>query len=697
MSTATRQIKKRRRIPWRKTCLTLGSLIGLMAAVGWLGLRMLVAAQDITQLDLPLPAVTVLYDENGNEAVTISLNEIEPVTFDQIPKHMIDAMVAVEDRRFYEHAGTDIWGIGRALMRNAMSGRTVQGGSTITQQLAKNVFLSHERTLSRKWNEVLLAQKIEERYSKDEIMTLYLNQIYFGEGAWGIKRAAEVYYGKPVEQLTPAESALLAGLVKAPSLLSPYKRLEQAVERRNVVLSLMKDQGLMEQGEYDRAKKESPKLRESKPNRAEAIQFPYYTDQVIREAVNLYGLTENDVLHGGLRIYTMLDPDMQKAAEQVFKEDGLFPENMSDQLVQAGTVLIDPRSGGIKALVGGRGKQPFRGFNRAVQLQRQPGSTMKPIAVYTPALENGYRPDSRMIDEPVRFGSYEPNNVDHTFHGNVSLYEALIHSYNIPAVKLLNEIGIDQGLDASARFGIPLKAEDRTLGLALGGTNTGVSPLDMAEAYGAFANDGIRIDSHAIIRIESADGTVLAIRDEEQGNQVTSSEIARVMTNMLQGVVESGSGKAAAIEGRDVAGKTGTTQMPGVSGYGAMDNWFVGYTPQLVGAVWLGYDKPDAGHYLTTSSYAAAALFKELMSSALQGQPSIPFPVVKGMNIGKDSVKEKDKNKGNKEKKRKRDKEKEKENKKEKKREKVRKEEERRHEKDRGKDKDDDKDDGNDD
>ncbi|MDF2835823.1 MAG: penicillin-binding protein [Paenibacillus sp.] len=689
MSTATRQINKRRRIPWRKTCLTLGLLIVLMAAVGWLGLRMLVAAQDITQLDRPLPAATVLFDENGNEAVTISLNEIEPVAFDQIPKHMIDAMVAVEDRRFYEHTGTDIWGIGRALMQNAMSGRTVQGGSTITQQLAKNVFLSHERTLSRKWNEVLLAKKIEERYSKDEIMTMYLNQIYFGEGAWGIKRAAEVYYGKPVEQLTPAESALLAGLVKAPSVLSPYKRLEQAVERRNVVLSLMKDQGLMEQGEYERATKESPKLRESKPNRAEAIQFPYYTDQVIREAVNLYGLTENDVLHGGLRIYTMLNPDMQKAAEQVFKEDGLFPEGMSDQPVQASTVLVDPRSGGIKVLVGGRGKQPFRGFNRAVQLQRQPGSTMKPIAVYTPALENGYQPDSSMIDEPVRFGSYEPNNVDHTFHGEVSLYEALIHSYNIPAVKLLNEIGIDQGIDASSRFGIPLKEEDRTLGLALGGTKTGVSPLDMAEAYGAFANDGIRIDSHAIIRIESADGTVLAARQEAQVNQVTTSEIARVMTNMLQGVVESGSGKAAAIEGRDVAGKTGTTQMPGVSGYGAMDNWFVGYTPQLVGAVWLGYDKPDAGHYLTTSSYAAAAVFKELMSSALQGQPNIPFPVVKGMNIGKDHGKEKDKNKGNKDNNRKKEREKE--------REKDKEREERQHKKDRGKDKDDDNDDGNND
>ncbi|MDQ6421592.1 PBP1A family penicillin-binding protein [Paenibacillus sp. LHD-117] len=687
MNTATRQNKKRRSESWRKILIILGALFLLLAVSGWLGLRMMVAAQDVTRLDRPLPAETILFDENGHEAVTISLNEIEPITFDQIPKTMIDAIIAVEDRRFYEHRGTDIWGIGRALLQNVTSGRTVQGGSTITQQLAKNVFLSHERSWSRKWNEALLAKKIEERYSKDEIITMYLNQIYFGEGAWGIKRAAEVYYGKPVEQLTPAESALLAGLVKAPSVLSPYKRPEQAVERRNVVLSLMRDQGLIEQEAYDLALQESPKLRESKPDRAEAIHFPYYTDQVIREAVNLYGLTENDVLHGGLRIYTTLNPDMQKAAEQLFQEDALFPESMGDQLIQAGTVLVDPRNGGIKALVGGRGKQPFRGFNRAVQLKRQPGSTMKPIAVYTPALENEFKPDSRIIDEPVRFGSYEPNNVDHTFHGNVSLYEALIHSYNIPAVKLLNEIGIDQGMDASSRFGIPLKAEDRTLGLALGGTNTGVSPLQMAEAYGAFANDGIRMDSHAIVRIESADGTVLASRQEEQGNRVTTSENARMMSAMLQGVVESGSGKAAAIEGRDVAGKTGTTQMPGVSGYGAMDNWFVGYTPQLVGAVWLGYDNPDESNYLTSSSYAAAAVFKELMSNALHGQPSIPFPVVKGMNTRKDQNEEDSERKGNKEKNRKKEKEEKKRNKEK---------EDERHNKERGRDRDDEEDDEDD-
>jgi len=674
MRKATRNKRKGIGVSWSKILVISGLLFLLLSASGWIALRMLVAAQDVSQLDRPLPAATILYDENGHEAITISLNDIEPITYDMLPKHIIDAIVAVEDRRFYDHDGMDVWGIGRAFIQNIKSGQTVQGGSTITQQLAKNVFLSHERTWKRKASEVLLAKKIEEQYSKEQIITMYLNQIYFGEGAWGVKRAAEVYYGKPAEQLTLAESALLAGLVKAPSVLSPYKRPEQAVERRNVVLSLMHDQGLIEQGAYEQALQETLTLRESKPNRVDSIQYPYYTDLVIREAIETYGLSENDVLHGGLRIYTTLNQSMQKAAEQIFEKDSLFPKSMDDVPVQAGAILTDPLTGGIKALVGGRGEQPFRGFNRAVQLSRQPGSTMKPIAVYTPALENGYRPDSRIKDEPIQFGSYEPKNADNKFHGNVTLYEALIQSYNIPAVKLLNEIGIDQGIDAASRFGIPLKAEDRTLGLALGGTKTGVSPLQLAEAYGVFTNDGIRMSSHAIVRIESADGTVLASRKQESGHSVTTSEIASTVTAMLQDVVESGSGKAAAIEGRDVAGKTGTTQMPG-SSVGAMDNWFVGYTPQLVGAVWLGYDNPDASHYLTTTSKAAAAVFKELMSNALNGQSAIPFPVVKGIN----KIKEENASQDNQEKKNsneKEEKKKEKEEKKKKKEEEKKKKEE---------------------
>lgn len=593
---------------------------------GWTAFRLLVGAQDISQLEEPLPAATILYDQDGEEASRISFNKIEEIDYTEIPIHMINAVVAVEDKRYFEHDGMDMKAIGRAFMTNLTAGNTVQGGSTITQQLAKNVFLTQERTWSRKWSEVLLAKKIEETYSKQDIMEMYLNQIYYGEGAWGIKRAAYTYFGKEAKELTIAESALLAGLVKAPSSLTPYKHLDKAKERRDIVLQLMKDQALIDESAYNQAINEPINLLSAKPNRVDDINYPYYVDQIIREAMNVYGLTENEVLQGGLRIYTALDTKMQQAAEQAYAEEDLFPESAADQLIQSGAVLIDPRDGGIRALVGGRGEQPFRGFNRAVQLKRQPGSTIKPIAVYTPALEIGYQPTDTLVDEPVSIGGYEPENADGDYHGEVSLYEALIHSYNIPAVKLLNEIGIDRGIDAAKRFGIPLTDGDRTLGLALGGLQEGVSPLQMAEAFGVFANDGVQMEAHAIIRIESADGAALAEFKETAGVKTTEPAIARTMTAMLEGVITDGTGETAALDGRPIAGKSGTTQMSGTSGYGAKDNWFAGYTPQLVGAVWLGYDESDSSHYLTTSSKAAASVFQALMAGALKDEPVMSFP-----------------------------------------------------------------------
>ncbi|MFC5648845.1 transglycosylase domain-containing protein [Paenibacillus solisilvae] len=633
--------KSKKRIAWKKVIITVVLAGILFVAAGWAVFGMMVARQDISLLAKPLPAATIIYDQQEKEASRISLNTYEAVSYDTLPKHLVDAVVAVEDKRFFEHDGTDIWGIGRALVTNLVNDKTVQGASTITQQLAKNVFLSQERTWSRKWNEVLLAKKIEENYDKKQIIEKYLNQIYFGEGAWGIKRAAETYFGKKVNQLTLSESAMLAGIIRAPSALSPLKHLDKAKERRNVALQLMKEQGKISASMYDSAIRAPIKLRSSKPSGENAFKYPYYVDQIIREASDLYGLTENEVLHGGLRIYTTLDTKMQQAAERVYAQESLFPESKADQLIQSGAVLVDPRDGGIKALIGGRGKQPFRGFNRAVQLKRQPGSTMKPISVYTPAFEQGYSPDDHILDEPVDFGGYQPKNAGGAYHGDVSIYDAIVHSYNVPAVKILNEIGIDAGMDASNRFGIELTDADRTLGLALGGLQEGVSPLDMAEAFGVFANDGTRMPAHSIIRIESADGEILAEAAENTGKKTTEPSVARTMTSVLEGVVREGTGEAAALEDRPVAGKTGTTEMPGTGGEGAKDNWFVGYTPQLVGAVWLGYDHTDGNHYLTTTSKAAAAVFQELMSEALKGEPVIAFPKAPGIS-GKKQDKSKD-------------------------------------------------------
>ncbi|MGO4537481.1 transglycosylase domain-containing protein [Paenibacillus sp. 2TAB19] len=616
-------------------------VIFMMAVAAWVAFRLLVGAQDIGQLETPLPAATIVYDKDGKEASRISFNKIEEIDYASIPAHLVHAVIAIEDKRFLTHDGMDVRAIGRAFWTNVSAGGTMQGGSTITQQLAKNVFLSQERTWSRKWNEVLLAKKIEENYSKERIMEMYLNQIYYGEGAWGIKRAAYTYFGKEADQLTVAEAALLAGLIKAPSALTPYKHLEKATERRNLVLEQMKEQAFIDANTYNEAVKEPVTLLSAKPNRVDDIRFPYYVDQMIREAMTQYGLSENEVLLGGLRIYTELDQDMQQAAEQVYAEESLFPQSTEDQLIQSGASLIDPRTGGIRALIGGRGDQPFRGFNRASQLKRQPGSTIKPIAVYTPALEAGYRPMDTIVDEPINIGGYEPQNAGGGYHGNVTLYEALINSYNIPAVKLLNELGIDKGLDAAGRFGIPLTPEDRTLGLALGGLHEGVSPMQMAEAFGVFANDGVKMQAHSITRIESADGVLLAEAAKPEGTQVTEPGIARTITAMLEGVIQEGTGTAAALQGRPVAGKSGTTQMSGATEQGAKDNWFVGYTPQLVGAVWLGYDHSDSTHYLTTTSKAAAAVFQALMEQALKDEPVLAFPPAPSDMWGKKQKEEK--------------------------------------------------------
>ncbi|MFX3640648.1 MAG: transglycosylase domain-containing protein [Candidatus Pristimantibacillus sp.] len=636
-----------KKITVKRTLWGISALIGVTMLGGLITFHSLVAAQDISQLDIPLPAATIIFDLNGEEATRLELNDIDEIAYSEIPSHMVNAIVAVEDKRYFEHKGMDLRAVGRAFITNLTSGGTVQGGSTITQQLAKNVFLSHERTWTRKWNEVLLAKKIEDHYSKTDIITMYLNQIYYGEGAWGIQRASQTYFGKNASELTIAESALLAGLVKAPSTLTPYKNPDKAKERRNVVLQLMKEQGVITDDVYNEAIVEPISILQTKPNRMDKLRYPYYVDQIIREATVKYGFTDNEVLHGGLHIYTALDIEMQQAAEKVYEDESKFPDSSNDQLIQSGAVLVDPRDGGIRALVGGRGDQPFRGFNYAVQLKRQPGSIMKPIAVYTPALEQGYDPTDKLVDEPVSFGSYSPRNAGGAYHGEVSLYEALIHSYNIPAVKLLNEIGIDKGMEASARFGIPLVEGDRVLGLALGGLQEGVSPLQMAEAYGAFANDGVRMEAHAVTRIESADGTVLVELKGTEGQQATSSETARTMTAMLEGVIQDGTGQAAQLEGRALAGKSGTTEMDGTNGAGAKDNWFVGYTPQLVGAVWLGYDKSDSNHYLTTSSKAAAVVFQALMTEALKDEPIMKFPAAPISSMKKPDQGDKSNNKNN--------------------------------------------------
>jgi penicillin-binding protein 2A len=586
----------------------------LLALCGLLIVNIFIWTSDVSKLNEPAPQPTIIYDQNGEIASKISNSKIEGVGIKQIPDEVIHAVIATEDQRFYKHNGINYFGIMKAFFKNLVSGDIVAGGSTVTQQLAKNAFLTHERTYTRKVKELIITKKIERTYSKDEIMERYLNQIYFGEGAWGIQRAAKIYFGKEASELTLSESAILAGLIKAPSILSPFKNMEKSIQRRNLVLALMENEGYISQTEVEQAKQEPVVLNEEKVEDEYDGKYPYYVDHIIQEAMKKYQLTQNEILSGGLHIYTELNPAIQKATEEVYQNDNLFPVSPEDQLLQSGAILIDPKSGGIQALVGGRGEHTFLGFNHATQLIRQPGSTMKPLAVYTPALEEGYEVFDILEDRPLNIGGYQPLNYDKQYRGEVTMYDAVINSYNVPPVWLLNRIGLDKGTKAVERFGIPLHEKDHSLGIALGGMNEGTSPLAMAQAYTAFANNGTMEEAHSISKIEDVDGKVIA-KWKSKSTIVTKPEVTQKITYMLKGVVEEGTGKKAFLESLDIAGKTGSTQLPFATNGGTKDHWFVGYTPEIVGAVWLGYDQTDENHYLATSSSGTTpVIFKEILA-----------------------------------------------------------------------------------
>ncbi|MGE7761224.1 transglycosylase domain-containing protein [Peribacillus sp. NPDC097895] len=582
---------------------------------------------DISQLQNHLQQPTGIYDLDGNLASTVTANKSEGVSIDEIPEHMKQAVVSIEDHRFYEHHGIDYQGILRALVKNAKAGSVVEGGSTLTQQLVKITMLESNRTLKRKIEEFFLAQEVENEYTKDEILEMYLNQVYFGHGAWGIKKAANIYFSKEVSELTISEGALLAGVINLPSKLDPYKNLDGALKRRDLVLSRMAEHGYLTKDEEAAAKKDTVTLlmgeKETDPLKG---KYPYFVDHVLSEASSKYGIKLEDLLTKGYKIYTTLDQSMQQATESVYANPANFPVGTStEEIVQSGSVLLDPKTGGIKALVGGRGEHQFMGYNRATQLTRSPGSSIKPLVVYTPAVEEGYDITTPLKDEKMSFGEYEPTNLSGVYKGEVPMYEAVMNSLNVPTVWLLNEIGIDKGLDSLKRFGIPYDKNDRNLSVALGGMRKGVSPLQMAGAFSAFANNGERMQTHAIVKIENNDGKEIAFFKEKR-TKVTSKGVVDKMNAMLLGTVEYGTGENAAVSGYEVAGKTGSTQVPieGISG--VKDQWFVGYTPSLVGAVWAGYDKTDAKHYLTThSSQGSALIFQKIMARALQNQASQSF------------------------------------------------------------------------
>lgn len=607
---------------------------------------------DISVLENPLPKPLVIYDRNDVVISERSTVKFTAVPVASIPDTFIEAILIVEDKRFYEHSGIDVRGIMRSFFRNIKAGGIVEGGSTITQQLSKNLFLTTEQTYTRKIKEAITAIRIEGKYSKDEILELYLNQIYFGEGVWGIQDAAQMYFGKDIENVTLEEAALLAALPKAPTTYSPYKNIEKAKERRDLILSLLHDAGKIDEQSYTQAIATDIILR-TKDLVETSGDYPSYVDHVINEAIHTLGISEEIVLIGGLNIYTTLDPVVQNAIETTYANDALFPESSPDERIQSAAISIDPSNGAIRGLIGYRGQYYYRGYNRATELKRQPGSAIKPLAVYGPALENGYSKNSELLDEATDFNGYVPNNYDGTYHGKVSLYQALVNSYNIPAVALLNAIGIDKGVAFLESVGIPVHEDDHNLSLALGGMTEGVSPLEMAQAYSSFPNAGVMNTAHTIRKITTNDGDLL-VNGINTSVTVMSPESAYAMTDILMGVIDEGTGKAAAL-GRPAAGKTGTTELPAIDAFkgleGVRDAWFVGYTPDLVTAVWVGYDTLDPSLIMqSVGGSHPASIFQSIMLLSLENTPVTSFEIPKGYKEDGKPVKENAPGKGKKKK-----------------------------------------------
>lgn len=566
-------------------------------------------------------ASSQIFDIHGKLISTVhSAENRVPVPIDKVPKNLQNAFIAAEDVRFYEHNGIDPRGILRALATNILHSGVSQGGSTITQQLAKNAFLTQERTIKRKLQEAILALEIEQKYSKAEILEMYMNQIYFGQGAYGIQMAAQTYFGKSVENLSLAQCAMIAGLPQSPNYYSPFNNLEAGKKRQAIVLDQMAKYGYITQEEADEAKTADLELATHKKGQTKGANASYFIDYIAQIIAKKYG---DDALYKeGLRVYTTLDLDMQQAAENALEDLPTFYTDDKDlQQPQGAIIAIEPKTGYIKAMVGGRGNDSF---NRATMAIRQPGSAFKPF-VYLAALEKGMTPATVYEDKKIEFGDWSPQNYERTYSGKMTLRTAVEHSVNTVAVQVANDVGMKNILAIAKDLGLSTlvtddSPNDNNLASALGGLVKGVTPLDMASAYSTFANNGVRATPMAIIKVTDRNGNILEDNTPEE-TRVVSEKSAYMLVSMLKSVIQAGTGGGAAI-GRPAAGKTGTTD-------DTKDAWFVGFTPDLSAAVWMGDDHGNDLGGITGGTYPAT-IWAHFMSQALKNTPAHDFIVPPG-------------------------------------------------------------------
>lgn len=625
--------------------------LGLMALTVFLGIFFIISAYltviaktaNVSNLGKALEQQTIIYDNQNQEAGALFNQKGTYVNFDEISQNLKDATLSSEDRNFYHEPGFSVKGIARAFLLNARNKLTgssaiAGGGSTITQQLAKNAYLSQEQTLTRKLKELFIAIQIEKHYTKDEIFTMYLNNAYFGHNTWGVEDASLAYFGVHASDLSTAQAAMLTGMLANPTIYDPTDEdyYQNAKNRQSTVLNSMVENEKLTAEQADSADNQSLDLVGdfSQPS-SSYNKYPWFFDSVISEAINELGMNETDIMNRGYSIYTSMDQTDQTNLQNDYQNDGLFP--VDDQ---SATVVLDAKTGAVNATVGGRGEHVFRGFNRAVDSRRQPGSTIKPIAVYAPALARGFHFDSMLPNQEMEFKdgnqNYRPSNALEYTSDDVPMYQALEFSYNIPAVFLLDEIGVEAGYNSVQRFGLPVTKEDKSLSLALGGMNQGVSPIEMAQAYTAFANDGKMSKAHFINRIVDASGNTI-YEYSPDSSQVMSPSVAQDMTSMMIGTYTSGTGAAAKPAGITLAGKTGTTEDVNNAGIdnASKDQWAIAYTPDFVVASWQGFDQDLDGQYLQLGIESSLGpLFSTQAAQLYANSPQTPFTTTDANNRG---------------------------------------------------------------
>jgi penicillin-binding protein 1A len=578
---------------------------------------------EINLLEQYKPSITSrVYSDNNRLIAEFYLENRTPVAFADVPDMLIKALIATEDTRFYSHHGLDPRGIARAMYRNIRARKVLEGGSTLTQQLAKVLFLNPDRSYSRKLKEMALALRIEQRYTKQEILSLYLNQIYFGSGAYGVEAAARIYFGKSAKDLTIAECALLAGLPRTPTYYSPFKSPTSALGRRAYVLNRMAASGVISVAQAEEAKKVPLPVRAGVKISGSA---PYFVEYVRQKVEERFG---SSLLYaGGLNIYTSINDELQSYAEQAVAAGILKIESRHKHRgrspLQAALLSIEPASGRIRAMVGGRDFGQSQ-FNRAWQALRQPGSAFKPI-IYAAALERGFGASDMLDDSPLtikldRNNNWSPENFSRTYQGEVPLRKALIQSLNVPTIRLLEKIGIDETIRYARKLGIK-STLNPYLSLALGSSDTTLAEL--TAAYSIFANHGIRMGPISILSITDSTGRVLYSNDALPA-QAIKSETAFLATDLLKGVIEEGTGWKARELGRPAAGKTGTTN-------DYRDAWFIGYTPSLVTGVWVGYDDQTSIGPRETGARAALPIWLEFMKKAHADRPPEDFIAPEGI------------------------------------------------------------------